>query len=118
MGWKEVWKAIGPFNQADVSGRTVFVPADGIEFFGAVDAVEIEVADGGDGRGIFLNNGEGRAALKLIGVVSEGGNDAAGEAGFAGAKRAGESEDVARAEGLSEACGGELSGARRVCFNM
>lgn len=118
VGREKVWKAFGPFDQADVIWRTVFVPADGIEFFRAVDAVEIEVADGGDRGRIFLDDSEGRTALELIGIVSEGGNDATREAGFAGAERAGESDDVARTEGLCKARGSELRSTRGACFKV
>lgn len=115
---EKVWKALGPFDEADVIRGAVFVPADGIEFFRVIDAIEVEVTDGSERGGIFLNDGERWTALELVGVVSEGSNDTAGEAGFAGAEGAGEGDNVAGAEGPCEAGGGEVRGTRGACFKV
>lgn len=76
------------------------------------DAVEIEMGDCGDWCGVFLDDSEGRAALELLRVVSEGSDDAAREAGFAGAEGADERDHVARAECFGEASGGEEGATR------
>ena len=65
-----------------------------------------------------MDEREGGAALELIRVVGEGGDDAAGEAGFTGAERAGESDDIAGAECGGETGGGEVSCARGTGVKM
>ena len=83
VGGEQRREAVGPFNEGDGGRATVVVPADGEQFFGAVDAVKVEMANCADGGGILLDEREGGAALELIRVVGECGDDAAGETGLA-----------------------------------
>ena len=77
------------------------VEAEGVEFAGTLEAVEIDVIDVAGGAAIFVDEGEGGAG-DVVGVGGlEARGDSLGQGGFTGAEIATEKNN---------ACGGKFEG--------
>ena len=60
-GWDEFGKEVCPFADDDGVFIEVFVPAEGGDFCGGFEAVEVEMEDGDGAAAVFVDDGEGGA---------------------------------------------------------
>lgn len=56
---QEVLNQFGPLNETEVATVEVVLVTHIIDFFYPLDAIEVEVVEGGVGGGIFIHDGEG-----------------------------------------------------------
>jgi hypothetical protein len=101
-GWGEEFpKFPGPFGDDDAVLVEVVVPAEGDEFCGGFQAIEVEMEYGKSAAMVFVNEAEGGAGDG--GGGAKACDKALGPVGFTGTEIADEGDAGA---GHSEACGG------------
>jgi len=96
--WQEFGEFVGPFGDDDGVVVEEFVPADGEQFLGGIDAVEIEVEHGEAAAGVFVDEAEGGAGD--CGIRSDARDEALRPVGFARAEVADQCDDRAGKRGI------------------